>query len=111
MTWRSFMDYWLMRELDQQDAIARNYVLCTPKAHDNHNFCYDALKRMGIGVRKGNWQFAIDEIVQRLVNMGYQRPDRDVVRIRLNEWYTWDRIRTGEARRVPIKQAPNLLFD
>lgn len=86
-----------MRDLGQIDAIVRNYKLEHPRANDNHNFTYQACKRIGLEVRKGNWNYALDEVVARLRAME-DIPDRNTVRIRLNEWYIWDRIRMQELR-------------
>ncbi len=113
MTWRSFMDFYLMRELGHEDAIIRNYIdLRTDSMHDNHACVYSAIVRIGLPVEKGNWKLAVYAVMQMLVNMGLERPDFDVVRIRLNQYYQWDKIRTGESRYPrPLKQGANPLLD
>lgn len=101
MTWRSFVDFWLMREMGTRDAIIRNYDLSRwDRNHDNHNLCYSAIARLGVQFTRGNWRMAVAEIEARLMAMGFAT-DFDTVKIRLNQWYVWDRIKKQEIRKWP----------
>lgn len=97
MTWRSFVDFWVMRELGQEDAVLRNYDVLkfagTKKDSVGLNL---ALRRIGIAAPAKETLNYIPEVMARLKAIGIDTTDFDKVRVRLVGWYTWDRIRKGD---------------
>lgn len=104
MTWASFINFWIMRELDMEDAIFRNYDLLRFSGYERGSGQLAlAMKRLGVdGTRLRKWEYAEDmlpEIAQRIANVyNVERPAYEKVRVRLIAWYSWDRIRCGELR-------------
>lgn len=100
MSWTSFIDFWIMRELGQEDAIFRNYDLLRYSGNGQGQL-YAAMKQLGMDMtRIQKWEYAdnfVPEVAQNIANMYCltTRPDPAQVRIRLIAWYTWDRIRRG----------------
>lgn len=119
MTWGSFMDYWLMRELGQQDAICRNYWLDKYAHQAKYRFAVTHVAMNGWDVKALNrlrifddtcspyWQ--LKQVAQCLVNYGASYPDLEVLRVRLIEWYTWDRLRKGDLTRWPYRSSIALI--
>lgn len=104
MTWRSFMDYVLMRELGQADAIVRNYDLRNLNGSKPGIIIDRAFARMGFDQPRTARPLIVPTIAAYLINMGYQRClTRDELEWRIREWYNWDRIRKGEIRQWPLK--------
>lgn len=97
MTWRSFVDFWCMRELSQEDTIMRNYDI-TRYTGKGETHLWLALKRIGLsGVQANTVENYVPEVAQMLANIGPSPiPEFERVRVRLIGWYTWDRIRKGE---------------
>lgn len=92
-----------MRELGQEDAICRNYDLTfyidrrEPGMEYSH--VRSACEKFGIPMdTKSPLKLLIDEVRARLRNMGYAAGTDDQLQTMLNEWYIWDRIRTGSLR-------------
>jgi hypothetical protein len=104
MTWRSFMDYVLMCELGQSDAITRNYDLQHLKGAKPGIVLDRAFARMGFDQPNTPRAYVIPTVAQCLRNMGYSPPDPDKLGWLMREWYTWDRIRKGELRQWPLKK-------
>lgn len=105
--WQSFLNFWIMRELGQEDAILRNYdVMSTQGKGGGSSHLYLAIRRLGEPARTQedalNW---LSEIAQRFVNMGAERPDIAVLHNRLRGWYVWDRIRMGEYKQWFLSEA------
>lgn len=104
MTWRSFVDYVLMCELGQADAIARNYDLDDLNGVRNAGIVFDrGALRMGLDQRNIVRHHLPPMIAQRLRDMGYIPPDADTIMRLVRQWYVWDRIRKGEVRQWPLK--------
>ena len=97
--WQSFVNFWLMRELGQEDAILRNYDVLRYNGKDNgwRLHLWLAVKRLGEPAKSvedaQNW---LNELAQRFVNMGAERPALSVLDNRLRAWYVWDKIRRDE---------------
>lgn len=110
MTWRSFVDYVLMVELGQQDAIMRNYDLDHLKGAKPGQVLDRAFARMGFDQPNTPRAFVIPEIAQRLRNMGYSPTSPEQLAQLARRWYTWDRIRTGDVLMWPMRDTDNPLF-
>lgn len=102
---RSFVDFWLMREMGQEDAVFRNYDLlwaCGQGVPDLHMWL--GLRRAGIpNPSTKNIQAGMDQLAQWLVDCGIERPAPDTLMWRLVAWYTWDRIREGEVQQFMLR--------
>lgn len=103
MTWGSFVDFWLMRDMGHEDAVLRNYDVMKfvgPERTSENGWnlhLWLALKRIGIHSTKSEESLNyLPEVAARLQAMGHPRPDFEQVRIRLIAWFTWDRIRKGD---------------
>jgi hypothetical protein len=111
MTWVSFMDFYLTRELGQEDTIMRNYDLLgyvgkSPEIADKPMHLWLALKRSGLMLNDDSWTYApwaMAEGAQRIVNLGGERPTNQKLAVRLMAWYTWDRIRKGDLQQYLMK--------
>lgn len=104
MTWGSFIDYWLMSEMNTPDAIMRNYALARsrPKDHTAVSVCL-AVKRLSFKGTQRTVYEDVKEIQARLQNMGAEAYWPLLLR-RLVEWYNWDRIRKGELQQWFLQQ-------
>lgn len=109
MAWRDFMDFWLMLELGAYDSIVRNYVDLRDDgvAWDNDSCCFSGYARLGLP-QTHNLVIAIGEVQAKLRSYGVIDPPPRKVRIRLNQFYQWDRIREGELRRAKVIRQPGL---
>lgn len=106
MTWGSFVNYWIMRQMGQEDTICRNYDFLyyaplhyKPGEHEEV-YTLKAAKRMGLSATKP--YHVVSEVTARLHSMGFDITDD--VGARLVEWYCHDRIRLGEVGNWPRKQ-------
>lgn len=95
MTWRSFVDFWLMRELGQEDAIMRNYDIMR-FAGKGETHLWLALGRIGMREAGTPIPLLLHSVCTALRNVGCAAPNPEQVRQRLIGWYTWDRIRKQE---------------
>jgi hypothetical protein len=98
MTWASFVDFWLMREMGLEDTVFRNYnVMALTGKGDIH--LWAAIRRAGFQASTAEDALnTIPTVIARLAALGVQRPTYEQVRVRLIGWYTWDRIRKGEVQ-------------
>jgi hypothetical protein len=95
MTWVSFVDFWIMRELGTEDSVMRNYDI-TRMTGEGSTHLWLALKRIGVPCTAKDHENYVPEVRARLVAIGVPEPPLPQVRIRLIAWYNWDRIRKGE---------------
>lgn len=112
MTWVSFVGFWQMRELGQEDAVFRNYDLLwntgksTEPGNEKPLHLWLALKRSGLmehGDTYSHIPWAVAEAAQRLVNLGMARPTNPQLVLRLVAWFNWDRIRCGEYQQFMLR--------
>lgn len=106
MTWRSFVDFYLLREMGTEDTVMRNYVeLREDKHHDNNVYCNSAIHLIGIDVDRGSraWIVGVNAVMARLRDYGFTDVTFDKVRIRLNQWYVWHRIKIGSVQQWRVK--------
>lgn len=106
MTWGSFMDFWIMREMGHEDAVFRNYDLTWnlgKGASDIHLFL--AFNRLGLIHTKGKADISLHmaEVRQRLLNTGQRDVDENRLALRLCAWHNWDRIRAGEVQKFMLR--------
>lgn len=113
MTWSSFVNYCVMRQMEAEDTIQRNYDLlyydppATRIGGANAFYPKLALKRVGIDP-KISGPAGLAEVQARLTSIGMKVPDALEL---LVEWYFHDRIRLGEVGYWPkrkTKPAPYL---
>lgn len=96
VTWASFVDFWIMRELGQEDSIMRNYDVMKYAGRGAFALMF-GVQRIGIPVRHvDEAPNYIPEVMARLQAIGFKELNPDQVRVRLIGWYTWDRIRKGD---------------
>lgn len=111
MTWRSFMDYVIMRELGQDDAITRNYDLLHLNGSKPGMVLDRAAARMGLDQRNIARPFILPTIGAQMRSVGYNPPtDVEAFAALVREWYIWDRIRTKDLQRWPLKSRDNPLL-
>lgn len=114
--WRSFVEFVVMRELGQSDAVYRNYNLLYVHNRGNPErephlpgIVLDrAFKRMGF--EPVARPFLLPWVRAHLRNAGYNAGTDEDLSILIREWYTWDRIRSGDLRQWPLKQVSNPLL-
>lgn len=111
MTWRSFMEYVVMRELGQADAVERNYDLSNLNGSKPGQVLDRAFARMGFDQKNTARPFVLPAIRARMQNMGFRatQPD-ETLALLVRQWYNWDRIRTGDLMRWPLKPTDNPLI-
>lgn len=97
MTWGSFVDFWIMREMGHEDAIMRNYDIMRFVGSGELRLSL-ALSRIGIPHRSDEALNYVPEVCGRLTAMGQPAASVPQVRTRLIGWYEWDRIRRGDIR-------------
>jgi hypothetical protein len=102
VTWVSFVEYWIMREMGTPDAIVRNYALEHPwrPGDKKQTNVFFALNRLGIRVKLGSESIGVDEVAARLRSYGID-PHTSYVAERLGEYYIWDRLKRGDLRHWP----------
>lgn len=107
--WRSFVDFWIMRELGQADAVFRNYNIMWGSGRANNGpSLWRPLKRIGIFPKHvDEAPNHIPEVAVRLEAIGLTRPDYGAIDVRLRGWYNWDRIREGEVMKWVLAEMTN----
>jgi hypothetical protein len=106
MTWRSFLDYLLMCELGTPDAVMRNYDLARPSKTSKQVRAHRIACRMYLP-KTTDPMVLLSVVTGQLTSYGYWAYDQPLLWARLNEWYQWDRIRTGDIRIWPLKCGPD----
>lgn len=100
MTWRSFVDFWLMRELGHEDTILRNYDVTRLAGlkTDKEDSAVLRLALRRAGIYSGNSDAAnyVPEVAARLDALGLRYISLTQIRVRLIAWFYWDRLRAGE---------------
>lgn len=106
MSWRGFVDFWLMLEMGNDDATYRNYDLLRYARAANCDLTWLLLgiRRADLFVPGVPSEFLVADGQRRLLNMGFHPDSLGAVRIRLLEYYPWDSIRTGEYRKWPYRK-------
>lgn len=112
MTWRSFLDYVLMCELGQDDAITRNYDLNNLNGSKPGIMLDRAFSRMGFNQYSTLRAHIVPTVAQRMRDVGYTPPEPVRLENLIREWYIWDRIRKEEIWQWPYKKSSaNPLLD
>ena len=111
MTWRSFMDYVIMLELGQHDAVYRNYDIGNLNGSKPGIVLDRAFAMMGFDQKNTPRAFVLPAIRAQLTNVGYPcTRDDDWLAERVREWYNWHRIRSGMLQQWPLKRVDNPLL-
>jgi hypothetical protein len=112
MTWRSFVDYVIMREMGHADAIQRNYAVESLNGSKPGIMLDRAYARMGFDQKNTARAFILPMIAAKLRNIGYTPPASMVELGHLvRQWYQWDRIRTEDLRNTfPLRDVYNPLI-
>ncbi len=110
MTWGSFMDFAIMRTMNQEDSIYRNYDLLELNGSKPGQILDRAFARMGFDQKHTARAFILPMINQRMHDAGFKPPNITVLEVWVREWYNWDRIRKGELVRWKLKVQENPLL-
>ena len=103
----AFVQYMLMHEIGQPDAIARNYALDHDrskkplKANIKCDFVRLGLNRLGYVSNREPTYNALMELQAHLNNHQYY-PSLTAITQRVAEWYNYDRLLTKEIRQWPL---------
>jgi len=108
MTWRGFLEYVTMRELGQEDAIARNYDI-EFKPHwrggDRITYAVSAAESMGLITRGVPLNGILTQVRAMLAGYGYNKYDLNWIETTMCEYYLWYRLRTAKVRRWRLKSS------
>lgn len=111
MTWRSFMEYVVMLELGQSDAVYRNYDLEHLNGSKPGQVLDRAFARMGFDQKNTARPFVLPAIRAHMRNCGYNPTHTDeVLSALVRAWYNWDRIRSGDLQQWPLRAIDNPLL-
>jgi hypothetical protein len=96
MTWRSFCEYLVYKQLGHTDTIMRNYDLEDLNGSKSGILLDRGALRMGLDQKNMHRSLLLPAISQMLVNVGYVPPAPAELHGLVIEWYNWDRILKGE---------------
>lgn len=97
--WARFVDFWIMCEMGTHDATYRAYIR-DDKWYDHITHVTSASARLKLGVVPGDyaWKRAMIEVQTRFASMGAYNVPLHLIRIRLNQWFVYDKVLTEEIR-------------
>ena len=107
MTWLSFINFWIDRELGLEDSITRNYDLWRNNTDGMHESMSVILAccRLGLSKSPHDRYNNLKEVEQRIFDLTGVRPFAPKVCATLSAWYNYDRINKGELAKWFLKEA------
>lgn len=106
MTWASFCEFVLMRELGTTDSIMRNYDLAWLSGAKPGMALDRAFAAMGFDQKSTPRIQVLPTVQAQLRNCGYNVSDLSTLADTMREWHNWHRIREGELRNWKYKEGP-----